>query len=430
MDSRDEYLKAESYYNGTVEEIFASPKIRKALEASGDSDRINYAATPVNAVANRLEVTGVTTLSDQAGAVIDRTWETNNLELELTQLFVKTLVYGSAYLTVWPDASGETQVYYNSPLSTTVLYDPENPRRAIVGAKLWSAELADGTERHRLNLYYPDRTERYLSKAERLPFRVRDVDFEPYGEDWLSPNPFGEIPVFHFTTGQDQYGRPEHTNAYAAQNAINKLLISQLASVEYYGFPTRYAINGEGGTQSDFSDDDDGTDAGSLSTAPGMFQHFSNVSKVGQFEAAKPGTYIDPYKEYVRAMASVTDTPFHVFEAVATNVSGEAVRGAEAPLVKKVRVRQLSIGHVLRKMFIFVLKLNGITEDVQIQWRQIESIDTSERWSINKKKVEAGLPVRQMLIEDGYDTTLIDKWEQAGLLPEFNTTEIERVNND
>lgn len=414
LDNQDEYIRAENYYYGTVDEIFASKRVKRALAEAGSGHRVNYAATPVNAVANRLEVTGVTTLSAEAESVIDQTWQLNNLELELTQLITKTLVYGSAYVICWPDESGDVQIYYNSPLSTVVLYDPETPRKPLVAAKLWTIEV-DGKPRSRLNLFYADRIEKYISKAPTLPMNVKDTDFDPFGEDSIVPNEFGVIPVFHFTTGIDQYGRPEHINAYGPQDAINKLLVSQLASIEYYGFPQRWALQGEHtGTPSDWDETADDTEA--LSNEPGSFLWLQNVIKVGQFTPADPKTYIEPFREQVRTMASVTDTPFHVFEAVATNVSGEAVRAAEAPLVKKVRTRQLAIGNALRKLFLFVLKLNGIEEDVQIQWRQVESIDESEKWTIAYKKIQAGLPVEQVLLEQGYDVEKINEWKDNGQL--------------
>lgn len=428
LDKQDEYLQAENYYNGTVDEIFASSSVKRELAKSGDHYRVNYAATPVNAVANRLEVTGVSTLSDAAELVIGTTWQENNLELTLVELITKTLVYGSAYMTVWPDADGQVQLYYNSPLSTVVLYDPENPRKAVVAAKLWPVEV-DGKPRSRVNLYYPDRIEKYLSASERLPFTVKDSDFEPFIDDESDengsvPNEFGSIPVFHFTTGIDQYGKPEHINAYSCQDMINKLLISQLASVEHYGFPTRWMLQrDQTGTSSDWGDDDD---EDQLTGAPGEVWSLAGVEKVGQFTPADPKSYIDPYKEYVRAMASVTDTPFHVFEAVATNVSGEALRASEAPLIKKIRTRQLSIGNTLRKVFIFILKINNIDEDVQLQWRGIESIDTKEQWEINYKKIQAGLPIRQMLIEQGYDPEIVDTWELT--LPTTSNPQLNTAN--
>lgn len=425
LDKQDEYIQAENYYNGTVEEVFASAAVKRELAKSGDHYRVNYAATPVNAVANRLEVTGVTTLSPAAEAVIGSTWQDNNLELTLTELITKTLVYGSAYLTVWPDADGQTQLYYNSPLSTVVLYDPENPRRAVVAAKLWPVEV-DGKPRSRVNLYYADRIEKYLSTSERLPFTVKDSDFEPFIDDETDengsvPNEFGVIPVFHFTTGIDQYGRPEHVSAYSCQDMINKMLISQLASVEHYGFPTRWMLQrDQTGTLSDLGDDGDEDD---LTGAPGEVWSLAGIEKVGQFAPADPRSYIEPYREYVRAMASVTDTPLHYFENTQTNVSGEALRASEAPLVKKSRTRQLAIGNTLRRVFMFVLKLNDIDEDVQVQWRQLESIDTKEQWEIAYKKLQAGLPVEQILLEQGYDAEVVAQWKIDGLLvqPQLNT---------
>ena len=175
--------------------------------------------------------------------------------------------------------------------------------------------------------------------------------------------------------------------------------------------------------------DDDADDV--LDSAPGQVWDLAGIQKVGQFQVAAPETYIAPYREYVRAMASVTDTPLHYFENTHTNVSGESLRAAEAPLVKKVRTRQLAIGHTLRQMFVFVLKMNNIAEDVQIQWRQIESIDTKEQWEIAYKKLQAGLPVEQILLEQGYDTELVAQWKKDGLLQaelDKSTTEVPNTN--
>ncbi|MDH6679887.1 hypothetical protein M2284_004112 [Rhodococcus sp. LBL1] len=418
LDRQGDYQTAERYYSGTVDEIFASAAVKRALAKSGHQFRVNYAKTPVDAVSSRLEITGVTTLSNEAKVVVDQSWQQNNLELELAQIITKTLIYGDSYVFVWPDEQQQTQIYYNSPLSTVVIYDVENPRKAAYAAKLWAVELEDGTERTRVNLYFADRIVKYISRGQRLPRTVQDSDFEPFVDDDTDElgqvvNEFGQIPIFHLTTG-DQYGTPEHSAAYGPQNAINKLLISQMASVESYGFPTRYVLAGEHtGSPSDFGDEDDSE---ALSSGPGQVWWLQNVAKVGQFEAAKPETLISSYREYVRAMASVTSTPLHYFENTQTNVSGEALRASEAPLVKKVRQRQLSIGAALRRVFLFVLKLHDIDEDVQLQWRQIESIDTQEQWDIAYKKLQAGLPVEQILLEQGYDTVLIDRWKTEGLL--------------
>lgn len=418
LEKRDDYLLAESYYEGNTDEIHASAAVKRALRKSGDKFRVNFAKTPVEAVANRLEITGVTTLSAKAKTVVDQTWQHNDLELELTKIITKTLVYGDSYVFVWPDGD-DVEIYYNSPLSTVVVYDLENPRKPSFAAKLWPVELADGKERQRVNLYYADRIEKHISTSERLPITVKPSDFEPFIDDdtddnGMLLNEFGQIPIFHLSTNDS---KPEHLAAYGPQDAITKLLITQMAAVEAYGFPTRWLLQ----------DDEKGPGLASLNDAhahpedalgvgAGEEWDLRGYKQVGQFKAADPSPLISNYREYVRALAAVTETPLHYFENTHTNVSGESLRAAEAPLVKKVRNRQLSIGTSLRKLFIFVLKLNQIDEDVQLQWRQIESIDTSEQWSINKKKLDAGLPVEQILLEQGYDAKVVAQWKADGLL--------------
>lgn len=424
LDRQQEYETAEKYYKGEVDEVFASPSVRRALSKIGSGFRINFAAMPVDAVAARLEIDAVKAVSAEGADVLDAVFEDAELELELKRTFKNALMFGDAYMFVWPDTSGLVQAYYNSPKSTVVLYDPENPRVAAVAAKVWGVPVA-GETRHRVNLYYADAVYKFISAAQRLPMTVQAADFVPYvdadtDEAGYVQNPYGQIPIFHVATDRP-FGTPEHKAAYGPQDIINKLVITQMASVEHYGFPTRYVLSeNHANVANDFEDDDDSAD---LSGNPGDLWLLTNTKQVGQFDAAKPDTYLAPYKEYIRTMASVTSTPLHYFENTQTNVSGEALRASEAALIKKVRDRQLSFGTAIRSMFVFILKLNGITSDVQLHWVQPESIDDKERWEVAYKKVQAGLPVKQMLIEQGYDTQIVESWDLPVLNPQTSQLE-------
>ncbi len=322
------------------------------------------------------------------------------------------------------DRNPRVTFHFTGPKSTVVLYDPENPRVAAVAAKVWVVPVA-GETRHRVNLYYADAVYKFISATQRLPMTVQAADFVPYvdadtDEAGYTQNPYGQIPIFHVATDRP-FGTPEHKAAYGPQDIINKLVITQMASVEHYGFPTRYVLSeNHANVANDFDDDDDSAD---LSGNPGDLWMLTNTKQVGQFDAAKPDTYLAPYKEYIRTMASVTSTPLHYFENTQTNVSGEALRASEAALIKKVRDRQLSFGTAIRSMFVFILKLYGITSDVQLHWAQPESIDDKERWEVAYKKVQAGLPVKQMLIEQGYDTQIVESWDLPVLNPQTSQLE-------
>jgi len=414
LDRRPGYLTAEQYYNGTAEEVFTSAATRRALRHTGGQFRLNFAATTVNAVNDRLEITSVSTMSDEAGQYLDRVWASNELELEVAQVHKNALVYGDAYLIALPDEDS-LQVYYNSPKTTVVIYDEENPRLKRFAAKMWEVSADSGKCKTRVNLYYPDRIEKYISVGNRLPHSPKDADFVPYVDeftdaDGIMPNPLGLIPVFHFRTERPQ-GKPEHLRAYGPQDAINKLVVTQMAANDFHGFPQRFALIDAGSNEvTDF--DDDSQESSIEANTPGEMMFLRGVKEVGQFKSADPNTFIDPMRVNIRAMATITATPLHYFEPTGNVPSGEALRVAEAPLVKKCKSRQLSFGATWREVFSFILDAAGYREDVQVHWRAVETFDTKEAWEIARVKAQVGLPFAQNMAEMGYDTGLVTRWEQ------------------
>ncbi|MET8270175.1 phage portal protein [Streptomyces sp. NPDC005096] len=413
LDKRADYETAQQYYEGAVEEVFFDRRIRRALKRTGDHFRLNYAATPVNAVNNRLEIASVSAISDGANSYLDRVWASNELELEVGQVHKNALIYGDAYLIVWPD--GESlQIFYNTAKNAVVVYDEENPRLKRYAAKVWSVTV-DGKSRSRVNLYYADHIEKYIT-VSRLGESPADKDFVPFRDEHtdsegVMPNPLGFVPVFHFRTEHPE-GKPEHLLAYNAQDMINKLAITQMAVNDFHGFPQRWALAGEGSTEAaDFDTDDDEEKAEALGNNPGDMLWLSNVDKVGQFPAADPDNFLKPMKHYIRSLAVITDTPVHYFEPTGNIPSGEALRTAEAPLVKKVRTRQISFGATWREVFTAILVIGGFKEDVQVHWKSIETFDTKESWEIAYKKQQTGLPFAQNMAEMGYDKALVEQWD-------------------
>ncbi|MFJ8790440.1 phage portal protein [Streptomyces sp. NPDC102462] len=410
LDRRDDYTTAEEYYEGLADEVFTSMALKRALRHTSDRFRLNFAATPVNAVNNRLEITSVSAISDEAGQYLDRVWASNELELEVGEIHKKALIYGDAYLMVWPEGDS-LEIYYNSPKTTVVLYEEENPRLKRCAAKVWETTI-DGKDRTRVNLYYQDRIEKYVSRAERLPQTPKDSDFVPFLDDFTDsdghmPNPFGRIPVFHFRTERPK-GKPEHRSAFEPQDMINKLAVTQMAANDYQGFPWRYALTED--ASSEAADFDEGSESTLTGSTPGELTIFNNVKEIGQLDPAKPESFLEPMRVYIRALATITETPLHYFEPTGNIPSGEALRTAEAPLVKKVRTRQLSFGATWREVFTFILETAGFKEDVQVHWKPVETFDTKEAMEIAYKKIQIGIPLKQVAAELGYDAAVIGQW--------------------
>lgn len=399
-DRREEYELAEGYYEGRIDERFASPILRKAFRRSGYNARLNFCRPVVDAVYNRLEISTVQATSDEGNKVIGETWEFNELALDADEIHRRALVYGDCYVMVWPDEEGNLEISYNTPLTTALVYDPEAPKRKLYAVKMWEAE--DGTY---LNVYEADKITKYRTDSKTV------TDGVNWSTREVIDNPFGEVPVFHFRTERPQ-GRPEHLDAYDSQDYINKQFVTSMYTTDYQGAPQRYALAraGMGSETMDFDEGDtERENAGALKNGPGELWILDGMDKVGEFKPADPENFWAPIKNTVRAMASLTNTPLHYFEKTGNVPSGEALRVAEAPLIKKVQRRQASFGQTWRDVFKFILSAYGIDDDVQVKWVAVESLDELERWDLALKERNAGLSLQQIMRERGYDEEVITR---------------------
>jgi hypothetical protein len=399
LDRRNEYEIAENYYQGDIPETFTTSKLRKAMRNAQDDSRLNFCRPVVDAVNDRLEIASITGDTKAATAKINEVWKNNELDLEAQEIHRKALTYGDAFAIVWPDSNGDLQVAYNSPETTAIVYDAENPRKKAYAVKMWKSD--ENTTR--LNIYTAETITRYTASGAEVT----------EGTNWTQvstdDNPFGEIPVFHFRTHRP-FGRPEHKDAYSAQNAINKLFITNMFTIDYHGAPQRFALASMDDTElKDF--DEGGSDrenAESLKAGPGELWMLRGITNVGEFKPADPMAFWTPIQKSIQTIASTTNTPLHYFEK-ANMPSGNALRTAESPLLKKVKDRAASFGATWREIFRFVLKVEKINSDVQVFWAAVESLDELERWDVSLKKINAGLSHKQALREGGYSEDQIVK---------------------
>lgn len=400
LDRRAAYKEAMAYYEGDVPETFATARLRRAFRTTQDRSRLNFCRPIVNAVTNRLEIANIAGDTKAATEAIKKVWQNNDLGLEAKEIHKMAGVYGDCYVMAWPDADGEIQVSYNSPENMVLVYDEENPRRKAYAVKLWRS----GENEHRMNIYTATEIRKYRTNQGEIS----------EGAQWnhveTLDNPFGQIPVFHFRTTRP-HGRPEHYDAYDSQNAINKLFVTNMFTIDYQGAPQRYALSQVGDAEvDDFNENDTVREnMGALKNGPGELWYLKGVTQVGEFKPADAESFWRPIKEIVRSMAALTDTPLHYFEKTGNNPTGNGLRTAEAPLLKKVADRQDSYGYTWRDLFRFILAIEGIKSEVYVAWETHESLDEMERWDVSLKKINAGLSHRQALREGGYTDDEIER---------------------
>ena len=402
LTKREGYNRAETYYEGTQPEVFLNQRWFKLFKNGQRDFRFNFSKTVVDAVLNRLEIDQIETDSAVADTYFAELLDQPDIQLDINEIHRNTLIYGDAYAIVWPDEAGKVAIDYNSPLTTVIIYDQENPRKKLFAAKMW--QYATYNEKKiKLNLYYPDRIEKYEGFGE-----IENIG-TPNGANFslleVIPNPWNEIPVFHFRTHKP-YGRPEHADAFGPQDAINKLINTHMLTVDYQGAPQRYALANGGSTAEldDFSEGDTAREnLAALKNGPGELWYLQGVSSVGQFPAADPKTFTEPVVEFVNQMAAITSTPTHYFMRGSYIPSGQALRVSEAPLAKKVENRQMALESSWKDLFVFLLKIENITANIDIDWKTAETVDVVDIWDVAVRKKSVGMPLEQILLELGYD---------------------------
>ena len=439
-EARKGYHKAKEMYEGCYDDIAVSERMKMLLAKAGveSLDQLNYAAIPVDAVAEKLQVKGIAAV-DPTGQVVDEAGQAltvirvvNKLGIQLPGLIHRVCEFGDAYVLVWEVRDLETDqvvgvdVVVESPMECRTFADPDRPLITTYGIKTW--ETADPTDSKRTAttavLYYPDRLEWWDTEPGTSPDDPKSWTKRP--DD--VPNQYGRVPLFRISNGMP-FGHPEHERAYGAQELLIKLVKGQAATIDYQSFRQKYGlIDPEqdrilGQSIEPFSPEDEDEDPespakmSSLRADPGSVWELPGYRSVGEFSAADPQVFLLPFDRYVRSVAELTTTPLHRVSSVAgPEPSGVARRYAEAPFVNKVRNRQDMLGDGLNDSLTFALTVLGF-EDVRavVSWAPATIVDDVEGWTVIQNKQSAGVPQDVTLVEAGYDPERVAKWmEQNG----------------
>lgn len=446
----------------------------------------NFCATVVDSRNDRLEISSIVADNDALTALIDDTWEGNELDELWGQWQRNALRDGDGYVIVWPSdyldedeqieigdmietedtliTPASINLTYCDPRQSRMFYREENPRIKRFFAQMWQVQFRNEKDpRTRLNLYYPDRIEKYVTIPGKRQWKP--VDFHPFADpdedgdndlehgnlddngmpiEWPMVNPYGAIPVFHMRTWRP-YGKPVARNAWALQDAISKLVEYQMVTVDFQGYPQRWAIQDalSQGTQAisedplaehSFADEDFDPALESLSTTqvqPGIMSNetgsqweasprnimlLKGLKEVGQFPNADPTSFLLPMESYTKAISSTTKTPLHMFQGLGGGQlpSGESLRVAEAPLIKDVQKLSTSFGRTGRQIFEYVLMLFGYQNThVTVNWTDPHSNDLAEIWQLVNVMVEAGVPRDQALMKAGVPADQAMEWAAA-----------------
>lgn len=404
------YQKFDRYYEGNHDLAFATEKFKNAFGALFREFSLNLCPAVCDALRDKLKITNFS-IEDGDGNLPKeawKLWQSNRMGTRAGEVHKEAIKKGDAYVMVWVDPNKKVTIYPQKAEKCTVLYDEEIPGKILWAAKTWKTP----EKKARLNMYYPNRTERYISKKKvetGLPDFKELVEYTDDGGAGEIPNPYNVVPVFHFANNADigMPGQSELKNAINVQDALNKSVLDMLVAMEFASFKQRYAA----GIEIEYDDEGNpippfkgGIDRLWTTDSPDV--------KFGEFSSADLEQFLKVKADFRIDMACVTGTPMYYFMLTSGEMpSGESLKKSETRFTNKVIDRQESFGQVWEDVMAFALLLENKGKDIRLfaDWQDPAPVSEKEKLENIVIKQEIGIDEEQALVEAGYGETDVAK---------------------
>lgn len=427
-----------NYYEGNHPLAFATAKFRSTFGALFKDFSDNLCPAVVDSLSDRLKITGwqssemtkveQKTPSNEPG-IPDRIWleiqdpladqamelwEENKMGSRAGTIHREALKEGDAYLLVWPGDDMEAEYWPQTAMEMAVEYDPNKLGVIMRATKIW---WVPAYKRWRLNIYLPDRLEKYVSRQQApngIPSNHTQWDTTS-GDDGAGSviqHPYGRVPVFHFANKATyKPGQSELKDVIPVQDALNKAVMDMMIAMEFASFKQRYVIgmevevDEETGEPTDQNTKNYGVDR--LFAIPGTKDEVA----VGQFDSTDLQQFLEVQDKFRAECARISGTPLHYF-LIATGdfPSGEAIKSAEGRFVGKIEDRHEDWGPIWGDAMLFGLSMEEVIPDeVELEpiWKDASPRSDSELADTAVKKKTLGVSRYQTLKELGYDDDLI-----------------------
>jgi hypothetical protein len=321
----------EERYAGQSPLTFLSPEAKQALGNRLKALSVNFCALVVNALAERLQVSGFLINGTYDDALWQQ-WRALGMEDGSAQVHVDALAIGRSAVTVWGDGFGPT---VNPEAPAQIVFERHAVTREVLAAwKRWSADgKAFGA------LYTSEAVTSYVSKAGVPEGGV----IPPTG--WTQtdrlPNPWGMVSVVPFTNRgrvTDVLGVSEMIPVADLNDLLVKVMTDSAVTSEAYARPRRWA------TGLEVVEDDDGNPVNPFpNEGTKLWQSEDPETKFGAFPNADLGSYSSLVELITKQIAALAGLPPSMVGLTADQAtSADAIRASEAQLVAKAHARMVT----------------------------------------------------------------------------------------
>lgn len=432
------YKVYDDYFSGRQGERFVATGYRELFTQAFQNYCENICKVVVQTVEERLDVDGFrfpAAAGDDASATDPdawRVWQDNALDARSQVAHTESMVNGVVYALVSPftnDRIGpgkrSPRITIEKPSQTLVATDNAGIER-LVGLKVWYDAVA---KRRYLNLYFPDRIEKFQSGGmawanqygsgfnEYGGWEARQVP----GETWPLRHGLGVVPLVPLVNGPRLgeglwagiEGDSDLVDIVPIQDGINFLALNGIVASDKAAFPQKWATGielprGEDGKVSaEWKPDIDDI----LSTrAPD--------AKFGNFEVAELQQYDGMLREKLGLVALISRIPIANFlPQTGQPASGEAREAAEIGLTKKAERKQRHLGEGWEEVMRLSFRQLGDEQRAndtacEAAWRPTSIMPSSAKIDSLVKERSLGVPLEVLWERAGHSATARAKFRK------------------
>lgn len=417
---RNGIQKATDYYDGEHNLRYQSQRFREAFGGLFDAFSDNWCEVVVDAVAERLNITGFRVDDESSGdADAWAIWQANDMDARMELGVVDSLVCGAAYGTAWYDGKGGVTLTTEHPLSAIVETDRLGNRRA--GLRLWT----DDDRYEHAELFLPGFVGFFRSKS---PTQQGDTHISASSASWEADpdapssaiedgngsfigNPLGVVPMVELPNRPRSRAsrrglavQSEIRSIMPLQDAVNKLLADMLVGAEKHALPQRWAS----GFQVDRNPETNEPIDPQVDVRKILISEKPDA-RFGDFTVADLSNYTKAIELVVQHIASISRTPPHYLNASADRLSGESIKAAETGLVAKTKRKMVPLGNGAETLMRLSGRIVGNARlanatSMETIWGDPESRTESEH-------VDATIKLKALNVPDEV------LWERAGFSP-------------
>lgn len=367
----------------------------------------NICPLVVDVVAERLAISGFDAADSRAADKLAEWWHDGDLDAHQDDLHLASLRDGDGYLLVAPDKETNAPRFYQEAADdgsngAGMVYSDES-RTPLYGYKRWRIENGEQAGNTRLNIYFPDRVEKYIT-GRRSWEKFYDNDNDPWPLPWVDRlgRPLG-IPLIHFPTNPNgnDYGTSELDSVIPLQRVLTSLWVDLLGAADATGFQLA-TLTGD-------------TPSEDMINAPRAIWYSPNPGAA--FGVIPPGdlsVIVEAIRHTTMTIAQVSRVPLTMFQDSKAVSSAETIVASERGLVAKVNDRAKSFGLSWRRAMKQAVRMhNAFTGDslrldnIRPRWASFEQVDAlaleKSRAEVAAAHIMNGLGVEAAYTLAGYN---------------------------